>query len=577
MTAHVSPEVSGWPRSVFAGTDVCAEAGLALPAGTAGPRFEEDVWDFTEVIGLRVQMPLACRRLDFTAIADDRWRLVAKELVFALLAPRHEAVAVLPRALRTPLHLQTCHGRLAELTRWFTWLADHGLTSLAEVDNDCCAAYLDHRRHIRDAEGVVVGDRSPSLRRAAAHSVVELLNYRELFTADRLRADLRPWSGASPSAIAEMRSGRDANTTPPLDDRVLQPLLAAALYLVTVIGPHTGELTTQLREARQWKRRRPSPDLRKQPPLSRKGLLQVLNEYRQAGQPLPLLPDHIIAERVKDGWPADDPFTLLALEHLARQAGFVVFDPTWTPKLRDAIETTLALLGAEKPVGRNATHVRRADNDEMLPWTLPLHDAEARAVLGALRTATIMTIALTSGMRSSELMELRVGCRRPPQEHASDLVRYRLASRVVKGQPLGGVEDEWIVIEPAYLAAGLAEQLHNDPRPSALLFGRFTFNVRYQWFRNWVNGPTGQRLGLASIPNDNVTLRAMRRTLALELAYRPGGLLATKIHLKHISVATTEGYSSRPGGAQGELLAEVNKHQATHNLDLILTEFRNYQ
>ena len=92
-----------------------------------------------------------------------------------------------------------------------------------------------------------------------------------------------------------------------------------------------------------------------------------------------------------------------------------------------------------------------------------------------------------------------------------------------------------------------------------------------------MNGPTGQRLGLASIPNDNVTLRAMRRTLALELAYRPGGLLATKIHLKHISVATTEGYSSRPSGAQGELLAEVNKHQATHNLDLVLTEFRNYQ
>jgi len=122
-------------------------------------------------------------------------------------------------------------------------------------------------------------------------------------------------------------------------------------------------------------------------------------------------------------------------------------------------------------LGRNATHVRRADNDEMLPWTLPLHDAEARAVLGAVRTATIMTIALTSGMRSSELMELRVGCRRPPQEHASDLVRYRLASRVVKGQPLGGVEDEWIVIEPAYLAAGLAEQLHNDPRPAPCCSG----------------------------------------------------------------------------------------------------------
>jgi hypothetical protein len=46
------------------------------------------------------------------------------------------------------------------------------------------------------------------------------------------------------------------------------------------------------------------------------------------------------------------------------------------------------------------------------------------------------------------------------------------------------------------------------------------------------------------------------------MAYRPGGVLATKIHLKHIAVATTEGYSSRPGGAQSELLAEVDKHEA---------------
>lgn len=69
----------------------------------------------------------------------------------------------------------------------------------------------------------------------------------------------------------------------------------------------------------------------------------------------------------------------------------------------------------------------------------------------------------------------------------------------------------------------------------------------------------------------------LRRTLALELAYRPGGVLASKIHLKHIAIATTEGYASRPGGAQAELLSEVNKHETDRNLDLVMTEFRNYQ
>ena len=134
-----------------------------------------------------------------------------------------------------------------------------------------------------------------------------------------------------------------------------------------------------------------------------------------------------------------------------------------------------------------------------------------------------------------------------------------------------------MVIEPAYQAARLLEQLHDNPEDGVPLLGRFAFDVRCTWSRNWVNSPAGQRHGLAPIPDGPATLRALRRTLAIELAYRPGGLLAAKLHLKHIAVATTEGYASRPGGAQAELLAEVNKHEAERNLDLLWTEFRNYQ
>src|SRR5664280_3796539 len=44
-----------------------------------------------------------------------------------------------------------------------------------------------------------------------------------------------------------MRSGRAENKTPPVTDLVLQPLLAAALYLVTTHGPHAVKLAAQLR------------------------------------------------------------------------------------------------------------------------------------------------------------------------------------------------------------------------------------------------------------------------------------------------------------------------------------------
>lgn len=59
----------------------------------------------------------------------------------------------------------------------------------------------------------------------------------------------------------------------------------------------------------------------------------------------------------------------------------------------------------------------------------------------------------------------------------------------------------------------------------------------------------------------------------MEIAYRPGGLLASKLQLKHLSVATTEGFANRPGGAQARFLTEVN----ARNHDLILAEFRRYQ
>lgn len=157
--------------------------------------------------------------------------------------------------------------------------------------------------------------------------------------------------------------------------------------------------------------------------------------------------------------------------------------------------------------------------------------------------------------------------------------RHRVAGKVVTEQPLGGIDDERGVIEPVYRAAELAEDLYDDRHEGALLSGRFAFSVRYKWFRNWVNSSAGHRLGLAAIPEGQINLRRLRRTLALEMAYQPGGMLATKIHLKHIAVATTEEYASRPDGAQAELLAEVTKHESDRNLDLVLVlqGFRNYR
>ena len=569
----------GLRPSVFAGSDVCREAGLTLPGGSRRPAFDDDQWDFTNVTGLPVQLPLAHRRFDFTAVKDPRWRLVAKELILAMLAPRHDAVAPLPRAYRTPLHVSTAKGRLDELTRWLNWLTSRGVTSLGEVDDEYCTAYLQHRRQVRDEGGAVIGERSPATRRAAAQVIIDLLSYGELFTEDRINPALRPWGGASASAIAEMPNGRDENKTPPVPDQVLQPMLAAALYVVNALGPHAVHLAAELRGTATMRARAAAPGPGRRAPRKDPAafLSPVLDRHHRDRDPLPELMPSLVRQRLRSGWEPGDPLLKVNFDALAREAGYWHFGSPWLPALRPLIEATLAQAGLAKPFQRDAASVRRSDRDETVPWTGPLHRDEAEGLVGIVRTAAIIVVLAVSGMRSSEVMELRAGALQPHQEAGPGMVRHRLASRVVKGQPLGGSADEWVVVEPVARAVELAGQLRDDPQAGALLFGRFAFAVRYQWFRNWVNSPAAHRLGLAPIPADPVTPRMLRRTLAIELAYRPSGLLAAKIHLKHVSVATTEGYASRPGGAQAELLAEVNKYESQRNLDLVWAEFRNYQ
>ena len=138
-------------RSPFADADVCAEAGLKLPDTAHRPVFDNDLWDFTDVVGLPVQMSKVSRRFDFTAIADGRWQVIAKEQILAMLAPRHDAVAPLPRGYRTPLHLRTAKLRLEELIRFFDWLTERRVTALAAVTDTrlrglSCAPPLRPRR-----------------------------------------------------------------------------------------------------------------------------------------------------------------------------------------------------------------------------------------------------------------------------------------------------------------------------------------------------------------------------------------------------------------------------------------------
>ncbi|MGA5795673.1 hypothetical protein ACWDU0_23970 [Streptomyces cellulosae] len=57
-------------------------------------------------------------------------------------------------------------------------------------------------------------------------------------------------------------------------------------------------------------------------------------------------------------------------------------------------------------------------------------------------TACLVVTCAPSGMRTSELLEIEAGCRLPAVTTPGGGRRFRLASRLIKGQTFGGVPDE---------------------------------------------------------------------------------------------------------------------------------------
>ncbi|TXI51959.1 site-specific integrase [Mycolicibacterium mageritense] len=570
-----APEGAALPPSVFAGIDVCRAASLPLTQAARRPLFDDDVWNLDEVVGTAVALGKCQQRLDFRPVTNPRWRQVAKEYLFALLAPHHEHVRVLPHAYRVAFGLQTCTMRLLELARFFRWLAEQGVEELAQLDQSLCDGYLNWRREIRGEDNEPIRQ-AQMVHYQAALVMIDIAEYSELFTADRCRLGWRPWPGKAAAEVAGVRTNTGENKTPPLPMETLRPLLSAALYIVDTLGPHILALRDELVE-----RTERIATLRGVRTCPTDKLLAALDQQLRDGEPFVERLGSFRARKLSVlGGPLDD----ISFAPLAHAAGARQFCGRWLdeqPVLRNTIENALAVLGTAKPLCRNAALVPRADDGTEVPWTEPLHYKVADDLPSLLRIACLLVVAILTGMRRGELMELRRGC--PTEEDiAPGLKRYRLQGKVIKGRALGGEPEEWVVIPEAHRAAAVAEKLigfgvEGARRDTDHLFGRFSHQDLVKRFLSWVNGPAGNRLGLQPVPAETFTLRMLRRRLAIELAYRPAGLLAAKVQLKHVSVVTTEGYAARPGGAQAKLWAEVSQHEQSRNIDLTVEAFADFE
>jgi len=203
-----------------------------------------------------------------------------------------------------------------------------------------------------------------------------------------------------------------------------------------------------------------------------------------------------------------------------------------------------------------------SDPTRIRAWHVGFTPFELDNLASLVLTGCYVVVAALSGLRRSELAEMRRGCVRAEQL-ANGMVRHRIHTKLVKGRPFGGEAQRWTVIEEVAQAFALVERLV----PAEMPFARMNPNARFPKLLRWVNGE-GQRAFLTPIPDNwQLSGRQFRRTLARQLGFRPHGVLAGKVHLKHVSVATSEGYYGRAGSSAAAFLADVERERTVARIE----------
>lgn len=556
--------------SIFAQGDVCAIAGLRLAPGAKRSWFEQDVWVLSDIVDAHRMVGARELVWDFTQIHNPPWRVVTKEILLSLMAPQHEAVLESAHALRTLRSPRTCYRLLEQFIAWFNWLTSEEITSLGEVTQELCERYLEMRHWSVPVPGKPRRRLDPDTMAEVARTLKIIAPYGELLSIDSYTAGFTPWPGKTAAEVVGRSPSGGENRTQPVPDLLMQPLLETCLYLVNVVGPQLVDVLAAMRANKTEYTELPTATMAHVP-----AVLDLFERMRATGEPLPAVPEtQETRRRIRSG---DDPLRRFAWGRVANMIGCSRFGPSPIKALRQPAVELAEVVGIEKSWAREAALVARANDGELMPWTAPLAEDDLEMMANYVATAALVVTAALTGMRTSELLELEAGCRHPRPTISAGGVRFRLAGRLIKGQKLGGAPDEWVVIEQVDRAIALVETLRGYEAGTAL-FGTIALGDRIENLRKWLER-TGNRArwGLPAIPPGPVNARMLRRTLALAIAKRPGGLLAAKVALKHISVATTEGYTASPGGSQRLFLAEVQEAEDEHHTRLTVEAFRDFQ
>lgn len=533
-----------WQSPLVAGDALVLE-GRPLQAGSGpGPSFSEDMWDLSAGV-LRAGMGGAFR-LDFGTITDEHLRARAKEYMYARLRLTIRA----DRVLR-PLAISGVYAHFDGLRRFLTWLTTEGCLRLDAVDQ----AKLDTYLHVVRA-GVRGGGVSTVhvLNRVAV--VRDLHQCGDHLDGDRLT--VLPWRGRSPATVANHRPPNE-NSTPRIPEEVLGPYLAWSLFYVQRASH---DVLAARDELKSYAGRRTSG-----------GVLASIDRWagqrRAQGRGIPRTPSH---------GAMGPPRPNLSL--ISAQVGC---SPRALVAHRGRLEALASELGWEDGGLDTAISLRP---DTGSPWRPRFSPREVAHEERMLRTACYVVIAYLSGMRDSEVKNLRRGCHTVRKDAEGAVYRHYLGGQTYKRRGASGRKARWVVLDVVGQAVEVLERLHPD---QPLLFADAGGAVVRGWIPGHLNalatnfdrrfGGEGQPVIPTLVDGTWVmstegdpwwfTTRQFRRTLAWFLARRPYGVIAGMRQYQRASVQMFEGYAGQTAsGFADEVEAERRLAQEDDVFDL---------
>jgi integrase len=506
------------------------------------------------------------QRENLSTVGDNRWDLTpllqkqtvtgTLNIVFDTFPPRYIATAKrlvwasinkptpmedLERsaAARSQLSPATVYTFARMLRQWMIWLADKDIDEFCAVTEDTFNDYADHlKQHHGSRENV--GNVLFAVTRAWLYAPY-------LPEADRLARP--PWENShlGRTSVLGPANWSSENKTPPIHPQTMASLLVWSLRFVT-------DFSDDILAAKKLKA---TP--RDVPPS-----LQGLTHYQRF---------RAYAEKRRQesatvpGWVAPNRPHMRSLAK-----GFIGWQLGLSPEETKSIgpHYLAADLSPSDEAHLPMPITGAVDGKE---WTPAIGFYEVEELCRHLATAAFVVVAYLTGMRGEECRALERSCCRTRTDSETGQLHYRIHGRTFKGAldksgnaiP-AGVEREqpWLAIAPVAKAVAVMEALNPT---SQLLFPIDAFSLwprgvndgkavharmvgdRIQDLIDWSNR-AATRLGrphevIPADPEEAVTVRRFRRTLAWFIYRKPGGRVALGVQYGHLRGYTTDGYGSR--------------------------------